>query len=88
MISVIGKKTYGTLRDLCSPENPRDKTFEQLHELLERHFKPKRLGVAESYRFHRCFQEENEIVSVYSARLRHLASSCNFREFLNRSLRD
>ena len=70
MISVIGKKTYGTLRDLCSPENPKDKTFEQLCELLERHFKPKRLEVAESYRFHRCIQEENETVSVYSARLR------------------
>ena len=88
MISVIGKKTYGTLRDLCSPENPKDKTFEQLCELLERHFKPKQLEVAESYRFHRCFQEENETVPVYSARLRHLASSCNFGEFLNRSLRD
>ena len=25
MISVIGKKTYGTLRDLCSPENPKRK---------------------------------------------------------------
>ena len=53
MISVIGKKTYGTLRDLCSPENHKDKTFEQLCELLERHFKPKQLEVAESYRFHR-----------------------------------
>ena len=73
MISVIGKKTYGTLRDLCSPENPKDKTFKQSCELLERHFKPK---------------EENETVSVYSDRLRHLASSCNFGEFLNRSLRD
>ena len=49
---------------------------------------PKRLEVAESYSFHRCFQEENETVSVYSARLRHLASTCNFGEFLNRSLRD
>ena len=88
MISVIGKKTYGTLRDLCSPENPKDETFEQLCELLERHFKPKQLEVAESYRFHRCFQEENETVPVYSARLRHFASSCNFGEFLNRSLRD
>ena len=27
-------------------------------------------------------------VSVYSARLRHLAATCNFGEFLNRSLRD
>ena len=88
MISVIGKNTYGTLRDLCSPENSKDKTFEQLCELLDRHVKPKRLEVAESYRFHRCFQEEGETVSVYSARLRHLASTCNFGEFLNRSFRD
>ena len=48
----------------------------------------KRLEVAESYRFHRCFQEESETVSVYSARLRRLASTCNFGEFLNRSLQD
>ena len=88
MISVIGKKTYSILRDLCSPVNPKDKTFEQLCELLQQHFKPKRLEVAESYRFHRCFQEDNETVSVYSARLRHLASTCNFGEFLNRCLRD
>ena len=88
MISVIGKNTYGTLRDLCSPDNPKDKTFEVLRDLLQRHFKPKRLEVAESYRFHRCFQEENENVPNYSARLRHLASTCNFGEFLNRSLRD
>ena len=88
MISVIGKKTYSVLRDLCSPVNPKDKTFQQLCVLLQQHFKPKRLEVAESYRFHRCFQEDNETVSVYSARLRHLASTCNFGEFLNRCLRD
>lgn len=30
MTSVIGNKTYGILRDLCSPENPKDKTFRHL----------------------------------------------------------
>jgi hypothetical protein len=38
MISIIGKKTYGTLRDLsilCSPENPKDKTFEELCASLQ-----------------------------------------------------
>ena len=34
MISVISKKTYSVLCDLCSPVNPKDKTFEQLSELL------------------------------------------------------
>ena len=73
---------------MCSPKNPKEKTFEALIELLQQHFKAKRLEVAESYRFHQCFQEENESVSSYSARLRHLASTCHFVEFLNRSLRD
>lgn len=34
------------------------------------------------------FQEETKGVSKYSAHLRHLASTCNFGEFLNCSLRD
>ena len=70
MISVISKKTDSVLCDLCSPVNPKDKTFEQLCELLQQHFKPKQLEVTESYRFHRCFQEDNKTVSVYSAHLR------------------
>ncbi|CAB3989970.1 Transposon Tf2-9 poly, partial [Paramuricea clavata] len=85
-ISVIGKKSYATLRDLCSPDSPKDKSFSELCEMLRTHYKPKRLVVAETYRFHRCIQEEN--VSDYSARLRHYASTCDFGQFLNRSLRD
>ena len=82
MISVIGKKTYSVFRDLCSPVNLKDETL----ELLQQHFKPKRLEVAEPYRFHGCFQEEND--SAYSNCLRHLVSTCNFREFLSRSFQD
>ncbi|CAB3978290.1 Retrovirus-related Pol poly from transposon [Paramuricea clavata] len=87
-ISVIGKKSYATLRDLCSPDSPKDKSFSELCEMLRTHYKPKRLVVAETYRFHRCIQEENDNVSHYSARLRHYASTCDFGQFLNRSLRD
>ena len=87
-ISVLGKNSYAILRDLCSPNSPKDKSFSQLCDKLKDHYKPKRLEVAETYRFHRCVQEENESVSAYSARLRRYASTCNFGEFLNRSLRD
>ena len=87
-ISVMGKNSYAILRDLCSPDSPKDKSFSQLCDKLKDHYKPKRLEVAETYRFHRCVQEENESVSAYSARLRRYGSTCNFGEFLNRSLRD
>ena len=64
------------------------KVFPNFCDMLRDHYKPKRLEVAETYRFDRCIQEENECVSAYSARLRHNASTCNFGEFRNRSLRD
>lgn len=59
VISVIGKKAYGTLRDLCSPTSSKEKSFSELCQLLQDHNKPKRLEVAETYRFHRYIQDEN-----------------------------
>ena len=46
-ISVIGKKTYSTLKDLCLPDLPADKTYEELTEILKGFYKPKVLEVAE-----------------------------------------
>ena len=43
-ISVIGKKSYATLRDLCSPDSPKDKSFSELCEMLRTHYKPEVFG--------------------------------------------
>ena len=43
-ISLIGKKTYSTLKDLCLPNLPADKTYDQLVEILKGYYKPKVLG--------------------------------------------
>jgi hypothetical protein len=87
-ISVMGRNSYATLRDLCSPASPKEKSFSELCDMLRDHYKPKRLEVAETYRFHRCIQEKMRVFLCCSARLRHYASTFNFGEFLNRSLRD
>lgn len=87
VISVIGSKTYSTLRDLCSPAAPKDKTFTEICQLLKAHYKPKNLEVAGSYKFHMCVQGE-ESIAEYSTRLRRLATDCNFGTFLTRALRD
>ena len=55
-ISLLGKKTYSTLKDLCLPDNPTDKSYEQLTQLLKDHFKPKSLVVAETCRFYILFK--------------------------------
>lgn len=88
MISIIGKKTYNTLRDLCTPSSPKDKTFDELCTILREHYKPRSLEVVGTYKFHQCVQGETESVSEFSARLRRLASDCNFGTYLERSLRD
>ena len=52
-LSVIGSKTYALLRDLLSPVKPSEKTFDELKQVLEGHYKPKKVVIAERFRFHR-----------------------------------
>ncbi|XP_068708231.1 uncharacterized protein [Montipora foliosa] len=87
-ISLIGKQTYSTLKDLCLPNLPAEKTFDQLTEILKGYYKPEVLEVAESYRFHHTLQSENETVSEYANKLKRLAVNCNFGTYLTRALRD
>ena len=62
-ISLIGKQTYTTLKDLCLPNLPAEKTYDQLTEILKGYYRPKVLEVAESYRFYYTLQSENETVT-------------------------
>lgn len=52
-LSAMGPKTYSLLRSLVTPESPKDKTLEQLVEVLTKHFEPKPLVIAERFNFHR-----------------------------------
>ena len=87
-ISVIGKQAYAILSDLTKPGKPNDKSFEVLTNLLKDHYHPKTIEVAETFKFHRCFQQETETVNTFCVRLRGCADKCNFGTFLNRALRD
>ena len=62
-ISLIGKKTYRTLKDLRLPNLPADNTYDQLGEILKCYHKPKVLEVAETYRFNHTIQSENDSVT-------------------------
>ncbi|PFX28231.1 Transposon Tf2-6 polyprotein [Stylophora pistillata] len=84
-ISLIGKAAYSPLKDLCLPAQ---KTYDELTEILKSYYKPKVLEVAESYRFHRTFQCENETVTEYANKLKRFAVNCNFGTFLTRASRD
>ena len=75
-ISVIGKKAYKVLKDLCLPEKPTDKSYKhvQLKEILTNFYKPKLLEVAESYRFNHTIQKKCFICDF----TQHLADKCSY----------
>ena len=52
LLSVIDAKTYGLIHDLLAPTNPKEKSFDQLAEVLKKHFKPQPLVIAERFTFH------------------------------------
>ena len=85
---MIGKTAFSTLKDLCLPDLPADKTYDQLTPILKNYYKPKVLEVAETYRFHHTVQSETESVAEYADKLKRLAVNCNFGPYLTRALRD
>ena len=67
-IAVMGKATYDTLKDLCLPDKPTDKSFDEICRVLKDYYKPSVLVVAEAYKFHQAKQDVGETVSVFANR--------------------
>ena len=86
--AVIGPDAYKLLKNLCYPENPSTKTFTRLSQLLQGHFEPAPIAIAERHKFWTASQEESESVSEFVVRLKKLASTCSFGAFLSQALRD
>ena len=87
-LAVIGPDAYKLLKNLCDPENPNAKTFTRLTQLLQRHYEPAPIVIAERHKFWTASQGESESVSEFVVRLKKLASTCSFGEFLSQALRD
>jgi len=87
-LAVIGPDAYKLLKNLCDPENPNTKTYTGLSQLLQGHFEPAPIVIAERHKFWTACQEESESVPEFVARLKKLASTCSFGAFLSEALRD
>ena len=70
------------------PTSPKDKSFDEIVKALKMHFEPKPVVIAERFHFHCHNQTPAESVAVYVAELRRLATTCDFRDYLNHALRD
>ena len=71
-----------------APEKPNTKTFDELVNVLQRHYKPKPQIIAERFRCYKRQQQDGETLASFSVALRQLSSSCEFGAFLPEALRD
>ena len=86
-LTVVGSSTYQVLRDLAL-DTPSSRTLEELIKVLKGHYKPVRLVIAERFNFHHRHQQPGESAAQYMVKLRRLAKTCQFGQFLNDALRD
>lgn len=52
LLSVIGPTSYKLLKDILTPEKPKDKSYVELCDALKGHYSPKPLVIAERFRFY------------------------------------
>jgi len=72
-LTVMGETTFRLLQTLIAPATVDDKTLPQLRDVLTKHFTPKRLIIAERFKFWKRNQQASESFSEYAAELRRLA---------------
>ena len=87
-LTIVGKSTYALLRNLLQPSLPKDKTFEDITEVLKKHYQPALSVIAKQFQFHKRTQKEEESVAEYVAELKRLSIHCQFEAYLNDALQD
>lgn len=79
MLNALGRKHYSLVANLVSPDDPEDKTFAQLVEILTKHFQPTTLVIAERYSFHCRHQDPAESIADFVDTLKKLITTCQYQ---------
>ena len=78
LITAIGPGTYKALRDLCDPILPQNKTYDEICEILNRHYAPRVSVYKERKKFYNLQQANGETVSQWYARVKKGAVYCEY----------
>lgn len=82
-ITLSGEAMYDILKSLTHPVKPSEKKYDEILTLLRKHFTPKCNKRAERYKFNKVKQESGESISDFIVRLKTLAQTCKFGDFLD-----
>lgn len=87
-ITLMGSETYSLLKNILYPETPESKSYDELVHALKKHLAPKRLVIAERFRFYKAQQMPGQSISDFIVQIKKLSHTCNFGSFLQDALRD
>ena len=87
LLTRCDESTYQLYRNLCAPNKPATKAYDDLIKLLTNHLKPAPSEVMERCTYNRARQEQHETITEFAARLRQLSLHCNYTN-LDTALRD
>lgn len=78
LLRAIGTEAYSVIRSLCDPVIPVKKSYEELCELLYKHYMPTVILFRERKTFFAAEKTESESIASWLARLKKLALNCKF----------
>ncbi|XP_063363503.1 uncharacterized protein LOC134652262 [Cydia amplana] len=87
-ITHLSDESYRLVRNLAYPKEIDSLTYDALVLLLDEHFKQKQCTFADKAKFFGAMKSAGETLSEWAARLRGLASYCDFGTALETNLRD
>ena len=87
-LTEVGPEVYSTLSNLLALTKPKGTSFIDIVRVLEKHYNPKPLEIAQSFHFGTRNQTPGESISGYVLALKKLVVHCNYGERLDRALRD
>ncbi|XP_045540087.1 uncharacterized protein LOC123722419 [Papilio machaon] len=88
LLTHVTDETYRLIRNLSYPQEVESLSYSELVLLLDGHFKPKVCTFADKANFYEATRSPGESLGDWAARLRGLASYCDFGAALETVLRD
>ena len=89
LLTVVGPKSYKTLKTLLAPEKPATKSYDELVKIMQKHVKPKPTVIAVRDQFYSRKRHDDETVLQFAAAIKEISEDCNFKpDFLLETLRD
>ncbi|XP_071057315.1 uncharacterized protein [Onthophagus taurus] len=88
LLNMLDEDAYRLVFNLCMPIVPELKSFDDIKEVMDGYFTPQTSIFAERIKFYESRKEKNEAVKDWATRVRSLAITCDFGDYLEVATRD